>query len=122
LESEAIRNSDFSKKQFIELEQINQRFRAAEDNVERIALDKEFHQKLLENYPNQSAKKIIEDVRARISIYELKFMNIEPVAPSFQMHNQLIKSLEDGNLELASKELIRNWEISIHYIQNNHED
>lgn len=118
LESEAIKNCSYNNEQLKELFEINEKFKIASKNADRIEFDTLFHQKLIENYDNKSAKKIIEDIRIKVSIYELKFMGLELSNTSYMMHNKIIEHLTQSNINDAIKELIHNWKISIEHITN----
>ncbi|MFK7787257.1 MAG: GntR family transcriptional regulator [Crocinitomicaceae bacterium] len=118
LESEALRSSYFSQEDLNELRAINEQFLAAEDNLSRIQLDTSFHQALIQNYTNQTSIKIIEDLRIRISIHELKFMNALPSKKSWQMHENIIEHLKNDDIHSAINELNSNWETSIESISN----
>jgi DNA-binding GntR family transcriptional regulator len=116
LESQAVKNSIYTAELIGELKEINERFKDESRNAERIYYDKLFHQKLIENYSNQSAKKIIEDIRVKISIYELKFMEMQTSDESYLMHRNIIQHLQKNNYSEAIEELNSNWEISIAHI------
>lgn len=116
LESQAVKNCFYTTELISELKEINKKFKDESINVDRIYYDKLFHQKLIENYGNQSAKKIIEDIRVKISIYELKFMEMESSDKSYLMHSKIIKHLQKNNYSEAIKELNYNWKISIEHI------
>lgn len=118
LESEALRRSSFSQVDINELRSINKQFLRAEDNLSRIQLDTSFHQALIQNYANKTSIKIIEDLRIRISIHELKFMDALPSRKSWQMHENIIEHLKNKDIHSAIKELHSNWEISIEPISD----
>lgn len=116
LESDAMERSFFSAKQILELRALNLQFRSAKEAIEKLRLDMDFHQKLTENYPNQYALKIIENLRVRIFIYEHAFMSTEPVEDSADMHDDIISSLQAGEIDRAIEQLKANWQISVHHI------
>lgn len=116
LESEAVKHSHFNGEDFESLRHINERFKNAESPKEKLELDRLFHQKLVENYDNQYAKKIIQDINVRVFIYEHEFMSIAPIASSYHMHERILDCLEKGNLEEAAQEVRKNWQISMEHI------
>lgn len=118
LESEGLRNSSLSQEDLSDLRSINMEFSQASDNLSRIQLDTLFHQGLIKNYTNQTALKIIEDLRIRLSIHELKFMDLLPSKVSWQMHEDIINHLQNKNVEAAIEVLNNNWETSIHSISD----
>lgn len=118
LEGEAIRNTEYDADQLLQLKEINNKFLKSKNAKSKLQLDKEFHQKLIENYSNQYAHKLIEDIRIRVFIYELKFMKTTSSDESFIMHENIIKYLEAGKISSAIRELNANWEISINHIRN----
>jgi DNA-binding GntR family transcriptional regulator len=118
LEGEALKNCTYKTQQLKELSEINELFKNASNNSDRIEFDTLFHQKLIENYDNKSAKKIIEDIRIKVSIYELKFMGLELSNVSYTMHKKIIEHLSNSNNNEAAKELNANWKISIEHLKN----
>lgn len=118
LESEAIRNTYYSAEHIRQLREINKQFSACKDVKDKLHLDKTFHQKLIEKYTNQYALKIVEDIRVRVFIYELEFMNAVPTSESALMHEKIIDFLEAGNTTAAILELGANWKLSVNYIIN----
>ena len=116
LECKAIEKTTFTAKQLKELKQINKAFKNASNTASKLQLDMQFHQKLIENYSNSYLKKIIENIRTRIFIYEHHFMVTEPVETSAQMHDHIIEALKLGNKKEAIKTLNANWNLSIHNI------
>lgn len=116
LESEAIRNSDFNPFQLKRLEQINAQFCEAKNAKEMVQLDRLFHETLIENFTNQYALKIIEDIRVRITMYEMQFMENLQNDTSSTMHNDILQYLANQDKDNAIKVLNSNWEISINHI------
>ncbi|MDG5491500.1 GntR family transcriptional regulator [Psychroserpens sp. SPM9] len=113
LESEAIKKSEFTKQQLEELNSINERFKTSNHSLHKLQMDMKFHQKLIENYPNTFLKKIIEDIRIRIFIYEHQFMSHQPINSSAKMHADMIDALKNGNSKQAIQLLHKNWMITI---------
>lgn len=113
LESDAVKKSSYNSDQIKELKNINLAFVEAKETKEKLNLDRKFHQKLIENFENESAHKIIEYLRTRISLYEYAFWNANPEVESISMHGKIIEHLASGNKELAVEEVIKNWLIGI---------
>lgn len=116
LESEAVKHSQFKGEDFESLRHINERFKNAESPKDKLELDRLFHQKLVENYDNQYAKKIIQDINVRVFIYEHEFMSTAPIESSYYMHKRILDYLEKGNLDEAAQEVRKNWQISMEHI------
>ncbi|GEM_PF-2144647 len=116
LEGTAIKNTDYKAEQLADLQDINRKFKAAKNSKEKLRLDRNFHQKLIEGYSNTYAQKLIEDIRIRVFIYEFEFMNIQADSASADMHDRIIETLLANKKSSAIKELESNWEISIHHI------
>lgn len=118
LECEALKKCSYKTQQMNELTEINEKFKIVSTNADRIEFDTLFHQKLIENYNNKSAKKIIEDIRIKVSIYELKFMGLEQSNESYLMHKKIILHLNQSNIIEAVNELNHNWKVSIEHFKN----
>jgi DNA-binding GntR family transcriptional regulator len=116
LECKAIEKAAYSDEQLIELRKINRAFEQTTEPTQKLKLDMEFHQKLIESYSNVYLKKIIEDIRTRIFMYELHFMVTQPIQTSAQMHNNILDALENGNRPKAMEILHANWSLSIQNI------
>ena len=120
LETNAIKQSTFTKAQLAELKLINANFAEANHATERLKLDMAFHKCLIKSYTNQYAHKLIEDIRLRIFIYEHVYMTHTPNDTSTKMHNDLIDALEKKEVDKAISILQDNWDISIKHINQNH--
>lgn len=116
LECNALKKSSFTVEQLDELIEINAKLSKATDSIDILELDREFHQKLLENYTNNYALKIIVSLRVQISLYELAFWNNLNNEGSVQMHDEIIQSIKAGDLSSAMNHLEENWMISIKHI------
>lgn len=120
LEGAAVKNSTYSAALLAELTAINTRFEKAENPSQRLQLDMEFHRKLVSNYENNYAHKIIEDIRTRVLIYEYEFMYSHPVAHSTKMHAEIIQLLQANEKVKAMHTLEANWNLSINHIKKNY--
>ncbi|MEO1435867.1 MAG: GntR family transcriptional regulator [Bacteroidota bacterium] len=119
LEAQAIRESHYTEKDLAELSLLNLQFKDAESSIDKLSLDRQFHQRLIQQYPNRYAKKIIEDIRIRVIVYELEFMTAYPVEASMQMHAEMIEALREHQPAKATQILQENWAISKNHILNN---
>lgn len=118
LEGNAIKNSSYNSDQLSNLRKINSAFINAKTTRDKLDFDRIFHQKLIENYTNESACKIIEDLRVRISLYEYAFWNDNQGIESEVMHEKMINHLASNDKTSAIKLVKRNWIISIKHIIN----
>ncbi len=110
LESLAIRNSSFSKNTIKKLETANKIFKNADDEIQRINADIDFHNLLTSNYKNPIALKILSDLKTRIFYYEVDFMSTRKnYSNSDDEHQQIIEHLKNYNLEGACEILKENW-------------
>jgi len=116
LECNALVNSTFTDQQLNELIEINAKLAKATDSIDILELDREFHKKLIENYNNNHAIKIIANLRVQISLYELAFWNNLHNDASVKMHDDIIQSINAGDLSSATKFLEQNWMISVKHI------
>jgi len=117
LEGNAVEKSTFDKVQLSELVQINKNLIKATKAIDILKFDREFHQKLIENYDNVSAIKIIETLRVRISLYEYAFWSEEQKQDSIDMHNDIIKALKANKVSTAVNLVKKNWLLSEHAIE-----
>ncbi|MEL6557461.1 MAG: GntR family transcriptional regulator [Bacteroidota bacterium] len=116
LESSALQKSTFQKVQLDELDEINSKLTSASESITILDLDRQFHQKLLENYQNNYALRIISSLRVQISLYEFAFWNDMHKDASVEMHRKITDFIRVGNLASAASLLEENWMISVKYI------
>lgn len=116
LESNAVKKSLYSNQQLKELRNINSAFVKAKNAVEMLNYDRQFHQKLMETYTNESAIKIIEDLRVRISLYDYAFWDEDQKMTSIQMHEKIIDFLASNDITSAAKLVEDNWMQGVQYI------
>ncbi len=110
LESLAIRNSSFSEKTIKKLQKTNKIFKNADDEIQRINADIDFHNLLTSNYKNPMALKILSDLKTRIFYYEVDFMSRRKnYSNSDDEHQQIIEHLKNNNPEGACEILKDNW-------------
>ena len=119
LEGNAVKNSSYTSKQLNELQKINLEFIKAQNSIEMLDYDRLFHQKLIENYENESACKIIEDLRVRISLYDYAFWNDNQKDSSVEMHEKIIAFLISNDIKSAVKLVEHNWMTGVQFIINN---
>ena len=114
LESEGLVQSKFSPKQIHQLKHFQKKFKSAQSPEEAVKWDMKFHETLLENYPNNTAKKIIKELKIRIFYYELEYMRQNLIHElSSDHHKTIVKQIERGNLPKASIVLQQNWETGL---------
>lgn len=118
LEGNAVKNSSYTSKQLNELQKINLEFIKAKNSIEMLDYDRLFHQKLIENYTNESACKIIEDLRVRISLYDYAFWNDNQKDSSIEMHEKIIALLISNDITSAVKLVEHNWMAGVQFIIN----
>lgn len=116
LESEAVKQSQFTKEQLSELKLINTNFSKATNATQRLKLDMAFHKCLIKSYTNQYALKLIENIRLRIFIYEHQYMTTISESTSYDMHASLIDCLEKNQISEAIDVLHSNWVIGIKHV------
>ena len=116
LESNAVKNASFDNTQLQELRKINSDFVKANNNMEMLAYDRLFHQKLIENYQNKAAKKIIESLRIKIYLYDYAFWNEQQKIDSIEMHNDIINYITANDIASAVDLIYENWIQGIAYV------
>lgn len=109
LESTALKHSQTTKAQLIDLKKIHVKFSKATNAAERLKLDMVFHQCLISSYKNEYGLKLIEDIRLRIFIYEYTYMTNIPDSTSYDIHTQIIDYLEHNKIIEAAEALQSNW-------------
>ena len=116
LEGNAVKNSYYNPEQIQELRTINSAFIKAKNSLEMLEYDRLFHQKLIETYTNESASKIIENLRVRISLYDYAFWNEEQKMTSIAMHERIILLLASNDITSAVNLVEDNWIQGAQYI------
>jgi DNA-binding GntR family transcriptional regulator len=109
LEGNAVKNSSYNNKQIQELKTINSAFSKAKNALEMLEYDRLFHQKLIETYTNESAIKIIENLRVRVSLYDYAFWSEDQKMKSIAMHEKIIHLLASNNITSAVTLVEDNW-------------
>lgn len=118
LEVMAIENSTFDENAIISLKEQQLIFKNSEDTIGRINAKLEFHRLLTQNYENELAQQIIEDLKIRIFFYEREFMSDDLLySKSDNQHDAIISAIEDDNVPTASLVLKMNWMLILDYIQ-----
>ena len=116
LECEAIENINFSNEKLQELREINNAMLEAIENREKLILDHQFHKKLIEGYENDTAHKIIEDLRIKVILYDYTFWDDSLAGDSVPTHNEIIDLITEGKTQAAKKSLRRNWLVGVEHI------
>lgn len=118
LEVLAIENSAFDEKSIVKLKEQQVVFKNAEDTIARISAKLAFHRLLTENYKNELAQRILEDLKIRIFFYEREFMADDLLySKSDNQHDAIISAIADDNVPTASLVLKMNWMLILDYIQ-----
>lgn len=121
LESAAISAASYSPNHLDQLSALNNSFKKASSPKEQLHFDRLFHQRLISPYTNEYIKKTIEDIRIRVFMYELEFMQSTESLVSFEMHEKIIEHLSKNDRSNASSILKSNWELSINHILTHHQ-
>lgn len=117
LEYLAVTESRYSKNEIEELKKIQTKIMASSDPVKIIKLDLEFHDVLLQNFANSTLKKILNDLKIRVFLYELNYMKVpELTEKSSDYHLKIITSLVESDNKSAAKYVRENWLSSIGFI------
>ncbi len=118
LEVMAIENSTFDDNAITSLIAQQIVFKNAEDTIARINAKLEFHRLLTQNYENELAQQILEDLKIRIFFYEREFMSDDLLySKSDNQHDAIISAIQDDNVPTASLVLKMNWMLILDYIQ-----
>ncbi|MBL4604725.1 MAG: GntR family transcriptional regulator [Flavobacteriaceae bacterium] len=116
LEGNAVKKSFYNSQQLEELRIINSAFEKAKSAIEMLDYDRLFHQKLIETYNNESAIKIIENLRVRISLYDYAFWSEDQKMVSIEMHEKIIRFLASNDIISAVTLVENNWIQGVQYI------
>jgi DNA-binding GntR family transcriptional regulator len=96
------------------LNQINHELAQAKDAQSWRKWDTQFHETLVKNCGNTRLLELIQYHRQLVARYERAYMqNLELVAVSAQQHQQILISLELGDVEAAAVALEGNWQYGI---------
>lgn len=118
IESFIVNNSQYDKKDLLQLKKLQEHFINSPNGIERINADLEFHSFITSKYENSYMKKILLDAKIRTFFYEVKFM--EQVIfneNSENHHEQIIQSLEENNIKKAAQLIVDNWMLILNYIK-----
>ena len=118
LEQMAVIDSQYSKTEIEELKRIQTKIMASENPIKIIKLDLKFHDVLLQNFSNSTMKKILNDLKIRVFLYELNYMKVPKLTEkSSDYHLKIIMSLVEGDNKSAAKFIKENWLSSIKFIK-----
>lgn len=97
-----------------ELSDINAAFAIATAAIERLDLDRSWHETLLTHCPNQRLNHMLTGLRTAIRRYEHLFMSdASLVVESVQQHRQIIEALRAKEGARAERILMENWRIGM---------
>ncbi len=118
LEYMAVSASVYSSKDIEELKKIHNKIMKANNAKRIIELDLKFHNTLLQNFNNETLKKILNDLKIRVFLYEFNYMKVpELTEKSNNYHLKIIMSLIEGDNKNAAKYVKKNWLTSIAFIK-----
>lgn len=115
IEANLIRGfGEFDKEALITLRKINQALtKKGRGGKEQIFLDRNFHETLIEGSKNETAKKILGDLRQKSLRYEfLNYQNKDRLQNSGDEHLEIIKHLEKGDIKGAAEKVEAHWRLS----------
>ena len=117
LETMAVSESGYSTDQIEELREIQLGFEKAKSREQLVRLDLEFHKALLKPFRNRIACRILKDLKVRVFLYELEYMDyIQNRQNSASCHRQIIRMLEKKHNTQAADLLKKNWEMSLRFL------
>jgi len=123
LESLALENSEFSAKDFKDLERAQTKFGKAKTPIEKVKADLDFHEILTRNYDNPFAQQIIRDLKTRIFFYEKSYMeDVGLTDVSDEQHLEMIELIKNGKQTQAAEIIKKNWLIILQFIQKHLEN
>lgn len=118
LEHMAVIESQYSINDIEKLKTIQAKIMESNDPVKIIKLDLKFHDTLLQKFVNSTLKKILNDLKIRVFLYELNYMMVtELTEKSNDYHLKIIMSLIEGDNKNAAKHVRENWLTSIGFIK-----
>jgi DNA-binding GntR family transcriptional regulator len=118
LESLALENSEFSARDFKDLEKAQTKFGKAKTAIEKVRADLDFHEILTRNYDNTFAQQIIRDLKTRIFFYEKSYMeDVGLTEVSDEQHLEIIELLKADKQKKAAEIIKKNWLIILQFIQ-----
>lgn len=96
------------------LTRLNGKLARAGEPLKVIALDEEWHRRLLEHCPNRVLLDLIESFMARTRRYEVAyFRETEHVEVAGEEHRRILESLEAGDLDAACRRLRQNMQTAV---------
>jgi len=105
------------KEDLIELKSLNENLKRAfqtNDFFDILQKDNEFHNKIIKLSGNNEIFPIIDSLKKRIQRMELYFFkNAREKEKSYEEHLEILKALEEKDLEKSIRALKHNWENSI---------
>jgi DNA-binding GntR family transcriptional regulator len=123
LESLALENSEFSARDFKDLEKAQTKFGKARTAIEKVKADLDFHEILTRNYDNSFAQQIIRDLKTRIFFYEKSYMeDVGFTDVSDNQHFEIIELLKADKQKKAAEIIKKNWLIILQFIQKHLEN
>lgn len=117
LEAMAVRESPpYSRQRLTRLRAANRELARAgreADVLRAINADTDFHATLIEETPNATLRRIIDELKGKIRLLEGVFFRTERTSISVGQHDEIVAALRDGDVEAAAAATQRNWEYSL---------
>ncbi len=110
LEAMAVENAKYDKKTIALLYKIIDKQKNAITNLTKESLDMQFHEVLTKSFTNEFAKQILQDIKVRIFLYDIVYMeNHQANEKSINDHIQIVHFIEKSDIRKAIDILKNNW-------------
>jgi DNA-binding GntR family transcriptional regulator len=99
-----------------ELEQLDLGLSEETEPVIRWRLDTAFHEKLVENCPNESLRALITRLRVTLSRYEIEYMRRAGATwkhAAGSRHAAILEAIEAKDVEATNRAIEKNWQASL---------
>ncbi len=119
LEHLAVSSSTYTTGTIKKLEQIQSNIEKVSTPIEIVLLDIEFHDTLLKDFDNKILKRMLDDLKTRVFLYEFHYMQENDLsALSSNYHRNIIAQLQQKNTDNAADLIKESWLTSIKFIEN----
>jgi DNA-binding GntR family transcriptional regulator len=117
LEAEAVRESPLPDRQRLtQLRTANGELERAgreSDVLRAINADTAFHATLVQETPNRTLRRTIDDMKAKMRLLESVFFRAERTRISVRQHKEIVAALRDGDANAAAAATQANWEYGL---------
>lgn len=118
MEALALEESEISDSDLIRLREQQVVFENADNALDKVNSDVEFHRLLSKNYDNAIAQEILTDLKTRIFFYEKELAkDTNMYTNSHNQHHFMIEAIADNNKPTAALILKMNWRQSLGHLQ-----